>query len=277
MQRRFSKLSCVVLFLIVSTCLKAFPETMLQPRRLVDSHTAGVIPRAHFDFECRVYPAGNPEYGSGILLGMAVGISDRFMLGLSYGGEGWVGRGRNAIANPLPGWLIKYRVFEESYAFPGVAIGYDHQGYGGLAEKAGFGYKGYIFKSPGFFLSLSKNYLVFSKAQLGLHGMINYSMEEYKTVTWPNCYAGIDFGINEELYFVMEYNMGFNQKDPDPPNRALYARINEGYLNLGIRWAFSPSFNIEFDAKDVFENRRRLNGSTLGWGRELKLVYIASF
>ncbi|MDO5576280.1 MAG: hypothetical protein Q4F84_04315 [Fibrobacter sp.] len=277
MNQRFSKMGCFVLVLTVLVCVNAFSETVFQPRRLVDAHTAGVLPRAHFDFECRIYPAGTLSSGAGVILGMSVGISERFMLGLSYGGEGWVGRGNKAVANPLPGWLVKYRIFEESRAFPGVAIGYDHQGFGGIAEKEDFGYDGYVFKSPGFFVSLSKNFLIFTKAQIGFHGTVNYSTEESKTVRWPNFLAGMDIGINEELYIVVEYDFGLNQKDPDPPKRALYARPGEGYLNLGIRWAFSPNFNIELDAKDVCENRRSLEGHTLGWGRELKLVYIASF
>lgn len=250
---------------------------MIQPRRLVDAPTAGVLGRGYYDFECRIYPGGDLSDGAGVNLGINVGITNRFMIGISYGGEGLVGRGRNARFDRYPGFLVKYRIFEEAFHFPGVALGYDHQGHGGLADTSEFEYKGNIYKSPGFFLALSKNYMLFNQIQFGLHGALTYSMEDFREVKWPNFLTGIDFGVNEELAFVTEYDFGFNIKDNDPKSHAVYAKPSEGYLNLGLRWAFSESFYIEFDAKDVLENRKRKDGSTLGWGRELKLVYISHF
>ncbi len=271
----FLKPVSVVLFLSVIFS-HAYSEQMLQPRRLVDAHTAGVLPRASFDFDSRIFSADS-NLGAGIIMGIAVGITNRLNIGISYGGEGLVGRGRHARFNSLPGWLFKYRVFEESYVGPGVAFGYDHQGYGGIADTNEFEYKGYIYKSPGFFLAISKNYLLFSKVQFGLHTAVNYSMEDFKNVKWPNVYAGIDMSINEELAIVFEYDFGFNIKDHTPGEHTIYADPRKGYLNSGIRWAFSPNFFIEFDAKDLLENRKRKNGSTLGWSRELKFVYFTYF
>ena len=270
-------LSKKILTIISLTVLSAFSEEMLQPRRLVDAPTAGVLPKASFDFDCRIFSAGNPDLGTGVVMGIAVGITNRLNIGLSYGGEGLVGRGKNAKFNSLPGWLVKYRIFEENYFGPGVALGYDHQGYGGIADTSDFDYRGYIYKSPGFFLAFSKNYLLLQKVQFGLHSALNYSMEDYKNVKWPNLFAGIDLALNEELAIVFEYDFGFNIKDQVPGKHAVYANPREGFLNGGIRWAFSPNFFIEFDAKDLLENRKRKNGSTLGWSRELKFVYFTHF
>jgi hypothetical protein len=158
-----------------------------------------------------------------------------------------------------------------------VALGYDHQGHGGIADTAAFLYKGYIFKSPGFFIALSKNYLLFNRVQFGLHGMVNYSMEDFRKVHWPNLIAGLDIGINEELSVVFEYNFGFNTLDRRPGVQPLYARPSEGYLNAGIRWAFSPSFYIEFDARDLLERRRTKYGRMVSWTREIKLVFFSEF
>lgn len=266
--------SLLIIFLGVHTVIS---QEMIQPRRLVNAPTAGVLPRASFDFDSRIYEAGASGYGTGIVMGIAVGITNRLNIGISYGGEGLIGRGHNVKFNPLPGWLIKYRIFEESYALPGVALGYDHQGFGGIADTNQYEYRGYIYKSPGFFLAMSKNYLLFTKIQFGIHATANYSMEDYKHVKWPNLYAGIDFGVNEELAIVFEYDFGFNIKDNNPGKSDVYARPKDGYLNAGIRWAFSPSFYIEFDAKDLLENRKKKNGSTVGWGREIKFVYVSHF
>jgi hypothetical protein len=265
------------LIFIVVAIFSAFCEEMLQPRRLVDAPTAGVLPKASFDFDCRIFPAGDPKLGAGVVMGIAVGITNRLNIGLSYGGEGLVGRGKNAKFNSLPGWLIKYRIFEENYFWPGFALGYDHQGYGGIADTTNFDYRGYIYKSPGFFLAFSKNYLLLQKVQVGLHCAFNYSMEDYKNIKWPNLFAGLDIALNEELAIVFEYDFGFNIKDQVPGKHAVYAHPQDGYLNSGIRWAFSPNFFIEFDAKDLLENRKYKNGSTLGWSRELKFVYFTRF
>lgn len=248
-------------------------KEMIQPRRLIDAHTAGILPRAHFDFETRIYPSGSDSLrGCGLSLGISVGITDRLNIGISYGGDGLIGRGK-AKGNPYPGALIKYRIIEELTFVPGIAIGYEHQGYGGIEENS---YKGFVYKSQGFFLALSKNFLLFSKMQLGIHGATNFSIEEIRNVKWPNCYLGIDFGINEELAFSVEYDFALNQKDPRSDK---YTNPLKGIFNVGLRWALVPELYIELDAKDIFQNKRADYSSTkrLGWSRELKIVYITSF
>ncbi len=247
---------------------------MMQPRRLVDGHTAGVLPKSYYDLECRVYAAGDPDLGSGLMLGMAVGLTDRLTLGVMYGGEGLIGRSRDVRFNPLPGVLIKYRLFEERVITPGLSLGYDHQGYGGIADTSLFDYNGFVYKSPGFFVALSKNYIMLNLIQVGFHGTINYSMEERENVNWPNFSTGMDLGINDELSFVVEYDLALN--DRGIKEEKYYALPYMGLLNAGLRWAFSPSFHLEFDLKDLLENKRR-GIESQGWSRELKLLYYSHF
>jgi len=262
------------LVLFLSGTFTMADAEMVQPRKLVDAHTAGILARGQYDFEARIYPAGDTTLGSGLLLGINVGITNRLSIGLSYGGEGIVGRGHEVKPNPIPGLLVKYRIFEEGMIFPGVALGFDHQGHGGLTDTVRFRYKGTIFKSPGFFGAVSKNFLLVNVVQFGLHGMVSYSLEDHENVTWPNVITGIDIGINDELSMVFEYDFGFNIRDG---NQKYYAQPGDGYLNAGLRWAFSPAFYLEFDARDVLEHRREITGRTLGWSREIKLVYFSEF
>ncbi len=248
-------------------------EKMIQPRRLIDAHTAGILPRAYFDFETRIYPSGSVSIrGCGLSLGISVGITNRLNFGISYGGDGLIGRSK-AKGNPYPGAFIKYRIIEESFVLPGIAIGYDHQGFGGIEDSS---YLGFVYKSQGFFIALSKNFLFFKKIQFGLHGAVNFSIEDVRNVKWPNCYIGMDLGINEELAFSIEYDCALNQKDPSSEK---YANILKGFFNMGIRYAFTPAFYLEFDAKDIFQQKRVSNNSDkrMGWSRELKIVYLASF
>lgn len=254
-------------------------ELMIQPRRLVDAHTAGLLPRAHFDLECRIYSSAAPGIeGCGLLMAISVGITDRLNIGISYGGDGLVGRGR-ARGNPYPGGLIKYRLFEEGYIMPALALGYEHQGYGGIEERDGL--DGFIDKSQGFFVALSKNYLLFKRLGFGIHGAVSYSLEEITDVTWPNAYVGIDLSFNEELALAVEYDLGLNVRDPETqwdPGRKYYANPLGGFLNVGVRWAFSPWFYIEVLGKDVLEHRYdETQDRQLGWSRELKLVYVNHF
>jgi hypothetical protein len=282
--------------LAVSAALVLAASTLLcagqfQPYRLVNVHTAGVLPRASFDVNFRVY-APPDGYGSGLLTGVNVGLSERFNIGLAYGGEGILGYSSRVRWNELPGVLVKYRLFEEGVATPALAVGFDNQGYGGQAHEFGYGYDGYIYKSPGFFLALSKNYLMFKTVQIGFHGTGNYSLEEAADVTWPNVACGIDIGINEELVFVAEYDFAFNDITGSG-NDKNYGLPHRGFLNIGLRWTFTENFHIEFDMQDILENKTRrvfVNAPTpqnpnnrdvvrvpVHWSRELKVAYISRF
>jgi hypothetical protein len=245
---------------------------VLAPCQLIDGHTAGVLPRAVYALEVRAYPNGNTVYsGSGLMLGISVGIFDRLTIGLSYGGDGVISREKPTF-DPSLGALIKYRLIEESYFVPAFAIGYDHQGYGGVDDN----YNGYIYKSAGFFLAASKNYLLLASVQMGLHGGIDYSLEDHSRIRWPNGYAGLDIGINEQFSFFTEYNLALNYSNTDQ-------NPLKGFLNVGVQWAFSPQFYASLAAKDVLENRliddpNAPDGKKpIGWSRELKIVYIGNF
>jgi hypothetical protein len=255
---------------------------MLQPYKLINGPTAGVLSKGTYDLEFNFHSAGDISYGTGMLTGVHVGITERFTLGLSYGGEGIIGRADRVKWNPLPGIFVKYRLFEERYATPAFSLGFDNQGYGGIAEEGAFGYKGHISKSPGFFASLSKNFIMASVIQIGFHGAACYSLEGADDVTWPNAIAGVDIGINEELAIIFEYDFAFN--DITGPETEKYFSPFHGFMNIGLRWAFSPNFHVEFAAKDIFENKtfiaRRfpdIDREPIGWSREIKVVYIAGF
>jgi hypothetical protein len=260
---------------------------MIQPYKLVDGHTAGVLGKGHYDLDFRIYAPGGEYgtiYGTGLITGFRVGVTPRLTLGLSYGGEGLIGYSDNVRWNPYPGVMVKYRLFEEKLATPAFTIGFDNQGYGGPADRAIFGYNGYVFKSPGFFIALSKNYLMFNVVQVGMHGTVNYSLEERENVKWPNAMTGLDIGINDELAILAEYDLALNDISGDEYKNGCYANPFRGYLNIGLRWAFTSNFHIEFDVKDVLEHkiyrpptyppefRRRV-----GWSRELKVLYLANF
>jgi hypothetical protein len=90
-------------------------DEMIQPQRIINCHTAGLLPRGVYAFECSMYPNGVLNTpGCGTLFGATVGLLNRLNIGLSYGGDGIIGRDAPTF-NPHIGALIKYRFFEETY------------------------------------------------------------------------------------------------------------------------------------------------------------------
>ena len=62
-------------------------EFRQQSRQLIDLPTAGTLERGSFAIDLRMYNNG------GLICGVGVGISPRFMFGLSFGGENIIGEG----------------------------------------------------------------------------------------------------------------------------------------------------------------------------------------
>jgi hypothetical protein len=243
-------------------------QEVFQPQRMIDCHTAAILPRGCFSVECRAYPNGIGDIpGSGVTVSIAAGMTHRLTVGFGYGGDGIIGRA-DPCFNPHIGALIEYAILEESYFFPALAVGYDHQGFGGIDRL----YNGYTYKSAGLFCSASKNYLLYSSLQLGLHGGINYSFEGYQDIHWPNGYAGLTVGFTNALSFAMEYDLALNQRDPTTGSPAYYNPV-AGFLNMGVRLSITRTFSVEIDAKDVVENKIDAAGNRMGWGREMKLLY----
>jgi hypothetical protein len=244
------------------------------PIRLVDMHTAGVVPKGDFLFETRMYENGR----TGFLFSIAAGITDRFCFGLGYGAEGIIGRSNAVRYNPFPECLVKFRVIEENYVLPGIAAGFDYQGFGGISDFDRFGYYGYTYKSQGFFIAVSKSYLFARFLDIGFHGDVNFSLEEIARVKWPNLGVGIDMGVSDKFSFVAEYDFGLNTRDPYGSNDS-YTVPLEGYLNAGLRIHFTPEFSLEIDARDILQKRTFFDSlgieRRVGWSREIKVTFIS--
>jgi hypothetical protein len=279
---------CAAVLTLLSARSPAFATNMIQPYKLVSAPTAEILPRAFIDIEMNIY-ASRGGYGSGLIAGVHMGLTDRLMLGLSYGGEGLIGSGSvywNRYRDVIyPGVLVKYRIIEESTALPAFTIGFDNQGYGGPATAGQYGYDGYIFKAPGFFVACSKSFMMMNKLQLGFHGTLNHAIEGSDDMSWGNylnAMMGVDIALNEELAIIAEYDFAWN--DVTGP-RNDYFHLFRGFLNLGVRWAFTPNFHLQFDFRDILENktiRAPIPGDPdrrvpIGWSREMKVIYITKF
>ena len=238
------------------TVTKVTKVRTLQPRMLVDCPTAGLLPRASFDFDIRIYPQG------GVIFGLDIGLMKRFMVGMSFGGENVIGEGEPDW-NPRIEFAAKYRLINESWALPAFAIGYDSQGEGAYDDSL----DRYTYKSKGFYAVMSKGYAA-GEIPFGLHGGVNYSLENDDEDKDISLFFGADLGFGDNLGVVAEYDLGTN----DDKAEKLFGQ-GYGYLNVGFQWIFSERLLLQFNLKNLLLNRKDVNT----WGRGFRIVYFESF
>jgi len=244
----------LVFLLFLPLLVYAQQEAVLEPIILIDVPTAGILMRGSYQLQLRAYAEG------GLLSSIDVGISNRFMIGISYGGTNIIGRGK-INWNPQPGVQIRYRLWEEQLMMPALVLGYHSQGYGAYIDST----DRYLVKSMGLFAVASKNFNFLGN--LGLHGGINYSFERDDGDKDLNMFAGIDKNLNPELALLAEYNFAINDND----HRAI--GNSKGYLNAGLRWTFAGKLEIDFLLRNILRNKNEFEKIS----REIKITYAEVF
>jgi len=244
----------ILFFLIFPIVVFAQEAAIVEPIVLIDFPTAGTLLRGSFNAHLRAYANG------GILGGVDVGLTDRFMIGLSYGGTNVIGTGP-VNGNPQVGAHVRYRLIEEDYTIPAITMGYNSQGFGAYIDST----KRYQNKSVGVFAAVSKNYEFLGL--MGLHGGINYSFENGDGDKDLNFFAGIDKSLNPELALVAEYDFAIND------NNARSVGSGKGYLNAGIKWVFAGKLRIDFILKNILKNTDKFSDIS----REIRISYIEIF
>jgi hypothetical protein len=229
-------------------------DSKIEPRFLIDIPTAGMLHQSNLAMDIDFYQSG------GILLGVSFGVFDRLTVGLSYGGSHLIGS-ESPQMNEVPGFLVKVRIAEEGMAFPALVIGFDTQGKDGYISSL----NRYVIKSPGFFVSLSRNY-----GWLGffsIHGGANYSLERSDGDSDVNLYAGVEKTLGPTISLVAEYNLGWNDDGGEA--------IGEGwgYLNAGLRWSIGSGLTLAFNVKDILHN----SGDVSLANRTVKLEWVKAF
>ncbi len=241
----------VVLGLIWTVNVNA--QRAMQHRHLIDLPTAGTLERGSFAINLRMFNNG------GLLSGVTVGISPRFMFGISYGGEKIIGTG-GVNLNPQPGIQARFRVIDENMVMPAITLGFNSQGYGAYSDSS----KRYINKSRGLFAVASKNYAFFYN--LGIHGGINYSLEKEDNDEGLNVFFGVDISFNREIRIIMEYDLARNDNSDET-----HFGSGDGYLNAGVQWTFSDRLFLQFNLKNLVKN------GTNDVTREFKIGYFEYF
>lgn len=262
-------------------------QAPLPPASLVTVPTAGTLQRGQFEVELLM------QRGGGVLGRLGVGFSDRFSLGMSYGVQRFIGDEKPAFNRLTPEAQLKYRVYDEGYSTPAIAIGLDSQGRGEYWQAAldSVGNEPlvkmarYDIKAIGIYVVASKNWQVLGN--FGSHIGVSKNIWETDQVEKNdfNLFAGFDKDISADLSIFVEYNAALDDNDyndyvaEDPgvfreSISKLTVGKGVGYLNAGIRWRVANSFNIEIDFNDIMINK---GGTVEFFSRELKVVYNEFF
>jgi hypothetical protein len=247
----------VVVLLSQNICLSqgtAGEKAKFEYRTLIDMPTAGILEKGYVGATTDVLPDGV------VIERLEVGAFDNVSFGISYGGANLIGEGEIDWYK-LPGVNLRFRLFNEAITFPAIAVGFDSQGKGVYHDSSGR----YDIKSPGFYAAASKNFAFLG--YLSLHATASYSLESKDGDNFIDFYIGVEKTLGNTVSVIAEYNFAFND------NETKYYGSDKGYLNAGIRWSPGTGFTIEFDLRDLLDNKR-INPTTAD--RALKIEYIKS-
>lgn len=234
------------------------------PVNLITIPTAGTLVRGSFAVEMRLQKNGS------LTAGLAAGLTDRFMFGISYGASQLIGD-LEPTPYPRPEANLKYRLIDETTSMPGVAIGLDTQGFG--QYHPGDSLKRYDVKAYGLYAAASKNWR-FVLGNVGLHGGMNYNFTETTDGDEDiNLFVGADLELNPEFSILLEYNAALNDNEKSLESLAIN---KDGYLNAALRWTFVEHLHIELEFNNLLFDKSD-NSKVKYFNRELKITYIEYF
>ena len=248
------KIIVFIFVLVICHQIIAQDTETVQSVYIIDCPTAASLERASFMTGIHAYDQG------GILGLIQVGLTDRLMFGISYGGTNIIGSGAPEW-NPLIGVNVRYRLFEEQLAFPAISFGYEGQGKGAYVDSL----KRYNEKSKGLFVVASKSFELLGP--FAIHGGVNYSFEGKDGDKDLNGFIGLEKSINEEIGIFAEYDLAWN----DDTGRSI--GDGKGYLNAGVKWSFQGRLFIDFVWKNILENNSFNSHSS----REIRINYVEYF
>ena len=257
--------------IIAITFLVAQSEHPFPPLNLVTIPTAGTLPKGSFTLEMLLQKDG------GILPNLAVGLTDHFTIGMSYGFQDFIGDTKLKKNKPTPEVQVKYRLFEENTSWPALVIGLDTQGRGRYWEYDNVDadqtlIERYDKKAWGMYLTASKNWHVLGN--LGLHiGISKNTWEDKDGDKSTNFFFGLDKELNRSFALLLEYDAALNDNGDAWGFHDITFGKGKGFLNAGLRWTIGSNLLIELDVNNITLN----NDQAKYVNREVKIIYSEIF
>ena len=237
---------------------------------LVSIPTAGTMPKGAFTLEMLLQNNG------GLLPKLAVGLTPNFTIGMSYGVQNFIGNDKPIVNREYPEMQIKYRVYDETIAFPAIVIGLDSQGKGsynidGVVNDTLINIERYDQKAWGVYAVASKNWNLLGN--LGIHiGFSKNSRENKDGDDDINFFCGIDKELNRSFSLLLEYDSALNDNKDMYELNGISIGKGYGYLNAGVRWTIAPNLLIEINFNDISKNTDAKFAN-----REVKIMYSETF
>jgi hypothetical protein len=212
------------------------PRLSTEPLYLVDIPTAGMLYHRNISTSLEFFEEG------GMVASANVGLFNRLMLGIAYGGTNVIGV-RKAQFNPHLGVAVKVRAAEETYYVPAIVLGFNSQGKGAFIDSS----NRYTTKSVGFYAVASKNFKLLG--ELSLHAGMHYSLEDTDYRTF-NLFVGIEKTFASIFSGTIEYDNGFSVAQSNRIDKG------RGLLNIGLRASLTKEFSLGLNLKDVIKNQQ---------------------
>jgi len=247
---------CIILCISAQLGAQDLSERPLQ--KLIDCPSAGGPEKGSYDFELRAYPGG------GVQAAFTIGMFNRFVIGLSYGGVGVIGYD-NPDWNPQPGVSVSYRIINESLVMPALSLGFNNQGYGAWIDNT----NRYQFKAKGFYAVVGKNFRIGPFGEFGGHFGVNSNPMVDDDEGSLDFFAAVDYRMTEQFAIITEYSAALNDNDN------LSIGKGKGYMNFGVRWTFAERLAIDLHLKDLLINQDDKNlRPGINFGREIRISYV---
>lgn len=251
------------LFLVCTASLlkaqsSAGEQAAVESRYVVDMPTAGVLAKGRFSIDGYLFG------DSGAMVEFNASPFTNLMLGLSFGGSGFLGNG-GVIVQTLPGFHVRFRAFDETLTIPALTVGFSSQGRGAftpIPNSGTFGGGRFETQSPGVFVAASKNFSFLGA--FALHGGVCYSLEQQGPERLPNIYIGFEKTIGSVVSLTAEYNATLDDA---------YMRSRGGLLNAGLRFGTGRGFTAEVQVRDIL---RHLRNATLPY-RLVRVEFVGAF
>lgn len=233
------KLLCV--FCLLAVFLFATDSYCSNITYLMDTPTHSILDYGSYDLQFRIFSNG------GVLTKLNFGIFKPLNIGVSWEVANIIGVDDVTVA--IPALQVKLNLYSGSEKLPGVAIGYDGQGYFYDSSKTDF-----IQKGKGVYVVAGKEILLPS-----LNLNIGLNVNEFKEPCLLG-FVGASFVIVEEtLMFMTEY---------DNIGKGAYARAN-----AGLRLWVTENFDIDF----MLRNFTTTDKEKFGCERIFKVSYQSKF
>ncbi|GMO68647.1 MAG: hypothetical protein Nk1A_7470 [Endomicrobiia bacterium] len=210
---------------------------------VIDTPTVDMLDCDFCDIDLKFLSGGN------LLSRANFGIFKRLNVGLSWELSRFIGKNSDGLKVAIPALQVKFKAYDGNMDYPGIAIGYDCQGF--------FFYeKNYLQRGRGFYLVISREFFIENL-------MINVGVNFNNKVCW---FINSVIPLYREIVYLM----------------AEYDNINylpNARLNLGFRFTLTECLSIDYVIRDCCFWKNSSNKTNKGFSNEriFKIGYTIKF